>query len=881
LIEKRVYLLILLLTLFSSSVLAELNITLNHRKVSYGQPFDGTLNLTFDQPAAKDRMLVFIVRNSTDTVFNITLAQALQSLPYTLISPRFDKTGDPVPAPTLVFSSAGSQMLYALDLSQGGINKLNDISELQSFNLSLEGTANNNLYPQTVRIDIGNDQNFEYTYKGPVIPNMYTDFDTSYLGNSQPSSEVILRGATTDMYCEQVTLAPATSYRISAKIRKLNTGNLSATLTRDLPGTSESFCTADLPCCALTTSATSLTDSSCILQKDIQQQSPGYLCIFIKEGDPSQEYYALGQKEGNSQPKGYLGGSPSRRDYFIWGAWQNYEKDLKTTVRTSISNTALAAIKKYAGECAQKNCLLVPLNISVESAGKLTLKNLELKFIASGVQILTSFLPIQSYPERIAPQSYLIDMSTLTHVIAPNDLGINREMYVTFQGERSNIIQFDVVKGPTAVAKKNKAIVKIGESVFFYANQSQPINTSFKTFSWNFGDGSTQTGSIVTHSYTKTGFYTVTLKAVDQENLLGITTTLVEVRPTNATTLSIISDSLAKVETLKNKINSQPSLQTSADLLGITPLLDSAFINLTAFKQQAARQNDSKNDSSLAVRADALMQMTPVDLNIINTLRYDARTTLPSEVPAILNTENTPQFQERVYASQSPITTEAHLIKIQYPQRDELFILVIKKVQANGAIYELLPPTLTQKKSITPVAEAVSPTLLRYESKDIVYTLAGATLDDLTKTLQTRTLVIPAELAPLPAQTPSLNGEFSCGNTQCEAGENALLCPQDCPIQRPYTIIAVILTLALLIVAYIFLYKGRYSFHDFFVAKKSARSLYRTERDYLSVKTYLEHALDKGFNQEQVILALKKKGWTTEQINATTREVQQQKGRGK
>jgi PKD repeat protein len=75
---------------------------------------------------------------------------------------------------------------------------------------------------------------------------------------------------------------------------------------------------------------------------------------------------------------------------------------------------------------------------------------------------------------------------------------------------------------PVASFTWTPSIPKVGESVTFDASASTPNGGIILKYEWNFGDGETATGKVVSHTYADPGTYTVTLNVTDSEGLSDI-----------------------------------------------------------------------------------------------------------------------------------------------------------------------------------------------------------------------------------------------------------------------------------------------------------------------------------------------------------------------
>ncbi len=69
----------------------------------------------------------------------------------------------------------------------------------------------------------------------------------------------------------------------------------------------------------------------------------------------------------------------------------------------------------------------------------------------------------------------------------------------------------------------------INKSVSFNGSSSSDADGSIKTYSWNFGDGSSGSGEMTTHSYTQTGTYNLTLSVTDDAGDSATDTTKVTI----------------------------------------------------------------------------------------------------------------------------------------------------------------------------------------------------------------------------------------------------------------------------------------------------------------------------------------------------------------
>ncbi len=76
-----------------------------------------------------------------------------------------------------------------------------------------------------------------------------------------------------------------------------------------------------------------------------------------------------------------------------------------------------------------------------------------------------------------------------------------------------------IIDYPQADFTYSPAAPLVGETVTFNATMSEPKGGTIESYHWNFGDGSTGNGAVVTHSYSSIGSYEVVLNVTDDEGL--------------------------------------------------------------------------------------------------------------------------------------------------------------------------------------------------------------------------------------------------------------------------------------------------------------------------------------------------------------------------
>ena len=93
-------------------------------------------------------------------------------------------------------------------------------------------------------------------------------------------------------------------------------------------------------------------------------------------------------------------------------------------------------------------------------------------------------------------------------------------------------IQATPNQNPVASFIKSTQTTSRGETIQFDATESYDTDSIIASYTWDFGDGNTATGTEVDHTYTNIGIYTITLTVTDSEGLTSQTTSAITI--TNA-----------------------------------------------------------------------------------------------------------------------------------------------------------------------------------------------------------------------------------------------------------------------------------------------------------------------------------------------------------
>ncbi len=90
------------------------------------------------------------------------------------------------------------------------------------------------------------------------------------------------------------------------------------------------------------------------------------------------------------------------------------------------------------------------------------------------------------------------------------------------------VITIEDLENPVAVINVPGTEAFLGFGLTFDGSDSYDTDGTIVSYEWNFGDGTTDSGSVLDHTFTDEGVYTVTLTVTDNDGLIGTDTITME-----------------------------------------------------------------------------------------------------------------------------------------------------------------------------------------------------------------------------------------------------------------------------------------------------------------------------------------------------------------
>ncbi len=920
LLKKSIIIISLILILFSFEAYAasteDLTLKLDRKVYGTEQNFEGSMSFNMAGEVQSDAIIGLVVDGEA---YGKNFVDAMNSVSKGILLAQSFQLDSRRAAISIPFSNAGDNYI--------GID-FKDAKTIKSINFDVSAIS----AISDLKIDFKNDNSTDWIYRGnplegtfPATRNTVFVTNDSYLKNFEDIG--VTSYIEDKTFCEKVTIKPSNEYIIEAIVgkEKAGAGQVYGAIMRDITKplgnmdlATDCYRKADNNesnkfCCQLTPANMNIADPkalNCKIDYGFDKEEDVFVCVFLNvpaESEIEPAVYSIAQEAENvGIVKAYYGGKDAKtaflkEDFMIRAYSHKFNTKLNVGEKKTITldGTALTKAKIKAGQ-------ELIIKVSSSSAGNIKFDNLkaEITLLSGAGSKIVGFNPVSVYPTRINYTGKVtIPLSFFDNAITPPNTGSDYSTYAAIQENEddeitSETIDFNVIEGPVAKINLDNPFPTAGDSVKFDGsnskartiekNQSIPI----VTYKWNFGDNETAEEVTASHIFTEEGSYDVILSIIDRDKIGGRALITVEVGGISGSIIEQLNKSLKFVENAKADIDkSSDTVKETADMLGISDIFANAKSNLTELLATAeeinadGEMNESEKNAQfveMKTALEAIMKDVPVDFKV-SVVKFDSNADTLSAIPsaAELKLTDEEQFSEKLLKAQEGVSVKAEAktvtIESKSGEKDEYVIITKTVTGGNGDVYEILPAGLEKKEILTDGAELVMTdgSVFKVSGNDeIIYTATG----DVKKAIETITIVVPSDLSSIEVKPPVDDSgnvqkiEAVCGNNVCEVGEDSS-CSKDCKVTN-WPIIIIILVLGLLAAG---------AFYYFMVVKKStkpgaARVLFKTEKDYESVKKYVEDSLwHKGFNEQQISLVLRKKGWTEQQVNGVIAEVKANK----
>jgi len=185
--------------------------------------------------------------------------------------------------------------------------------------------------------------------------------------------------------------------------------------------------------------------------------------------------------------------------------------------------------------------------------------------------------------------------------------------------------------GPVAMFSPSTTTLSVGDKVTFNASGSYDPDGTLESWNWNFGDGTTDEGKIVDHTYITAGNFTVTLKVTDNNGLNDTATTSMAVLPVPVHDVAIINITVSPTEVKTgHSISISVVLTNQGDFNETFEVI--VYCNATAIKTESISSLPPGDSKTLNINWETVDMVSS-----IYTIRAVAKT-VPGETETDNNT---------------------------------------------------------------------------------------------------------------------------------------------------------------------------------------------------------------------------------------------------
>src|SRR3989344_2979262 len=563
--------------------------------------------------------------------------------------------------------------LTGIRLKRGSV-----ISIDAKFNIS---NADSN-YPDTPKIDVGDDGVMEWEFKGKAPANIDWNLN-SYSGPSMNEAGATELNLDSTGTCQQIFLNKSNSFRVNSILRKSITSPPSlGVYIQGKETTVES--------CGALQNTFSGVECTISLQNPIE---PGDYKICLTSPSPG---IVLAVNDTSINAQGYRCTSSScnkiqNTDYAIQAKSSNFITTLPESLEYFESNINPGNYFKDIVASFLQTCVydddycIIPINITAKNNNNVKLHDLSYTETLPDGQAYNRNRFLLGVKEEGARGNYETT-SEIKIPLSKFNLKISDAGNYTLTAQYSSktaTADLKIVPAPTANFNLSQLILPIATPITFDASGSKSDST-LKYF-WDFGDNTSAITKIATHSYLLPGNYLVKLAVTDENNISDEKILQLEIYSETARG-ELIQDAISKLQSIKDKL----SLPATNDIfrgLSLDKKIDDYISTLSASTALTEQQ------------VNEILNSVPTSITSLNKVTITPY--LSVEETNKLYGFETESYKATLQEVNSRIQKEvtAELVSLAYPKKQENFILVKKTLTTpqeirDAVVIELIPVSL-------------------------------------------------------------------------------------------------------------------------------------------------------------------------------------------
>lgn len=749
--------------------------------------------------------------------------------------------------------------------------KVSSVDDL-SFNVSVQN-APSCISP--LEIDILNDKNIEW--KSKKFDNNFVCTVNSGYGCFNPSassSGVRLKGSSGENpkrpYCEKISLPQGGNFSVGAWVQEGSFPWNAGLLKMELYSLQNDL----LNSCDLPEPSPQGGEINCTISYDNPGIQDYYVCIAYSDDTD----YNLTRENSDTGACGFHaipGEQSDMHDYYIFARGARYSNIGDFSFNQNVyetqgnSGSLLEYIQGYLQERFNNNCTsgcIVPIKFKSYGDLDIQIKDFNLEYSVSGDPANPEhhIYDTASEKARINSGFQKLDLSYSNITISGN-YG-NQTLNLLLGGSQIISQKISVISAPM-IKGIIPNVLPAGAPVKFSLDMSIPANKSVVKYTWDFGDNSdkedTATNS-ATHNYAEPGTYIITITI--QDNLGVASTGKFNVVAGDPLTIlnSTLKDYRQRINNLTSQVNTYPAWYKN--ILEKQLDLDNLDNELTVIEKKFAAANGEDDYINLMLNLSGMQVPKfigkssngnfPVLFNV-DDLNFDYLKQLGA---GIYDENSTQDYKNGLIKWLSNINAEASYFTLSAYYDTE------KKDLLN--YFNLNLPDGEQKFLIVSGDVTFnSPDAKEFDGASGV-ALSGGNIEFIVSG-EMNPLDLNAYLSPEFKNIEIIPSEGVCNyNKVCDAGENWRNCRNDCSPTGLVIIFLVVLALAAFLVYFILQewYKRKYENY-----------LFPNRNDLFNLVNFIDNALTKGMQKQDIEKDLRKMNWNSEQISYALKKVKGKK----